>query len=470
MTEVTSQNEKVPPHPHQNCDKNDSCQTSASKSSRAPSVSFTLTSETDSVIQPSIRTPSPIPSSAANYVSLIPPLEPPLTFSTDESSQINKTHQPPICSKPPLPSSSSAVPYPPSHPIALFKPIKATFESNHDAKFRRQRLVSHAIGFASGTFDSASRSLLDGQPKKFDGLEVIQANSSSTWPSITVPPILLPRYNHIFTLFLALMLSITLAFFSALDATIQCTSIWDEVREGNDDYDNYQQQQIDDYFETRQAEAQKCTVLFLKVIVPVFPLIILLCFIACVRTLHDDRRWGRIQEDVEPPTVVTMTGEENDDEKRLDNLKDHVKNQAKHLKSCYKLLGLSLICLMLCTYAQVSIAAQSNEEEKLYYYDVYYNDAQPIVKMEFLSLGTINALGEVGQNANLYYTSWISLGLSITLVYALTRMAQVQRSTTRTLSAELVVITRHMEGQTTAVETMMEWTEGEKKFIYETRK
>ena len=49
----------------------------------------------------------------------------------------------------------------------------------------------------------------------------------------------------------------------------------------------------------------------------------------------------------------------------------------------------------------------------------------------FQSLAAVNAMGEVGDNANLYYSCWLSLGVSMALVYELSGMLLLQYCSTR---------------------------------------
>lgn len=310
--------------------------------------------------------------------------------------------------------------------------------------------------------------------------------SASTWPSITKSS-LIPKYNHIFTLFAALLLSTTLAFFSALDAALNCTrgmNVWslpflgkseryedqnyhdygnDRVLEdGGEDNYYYQYANKDDYYAAQLSQAEDCKDLFVSAMLPVCVTVVVLCLISCRWTI-DNQEWKEETDDRSVPESISFSGEKDRDRKRFEEFKDHVNHQVQHLKSCSQLVSTSLVCMGLWIYAKILISNESNapilddESEK------------NLFKLRFQSLGAMNYIGEVGQNANLYYSSWFSLLLSIALVYELGRITHKHYLTTQNIQAELARISRYRVTQTNAIEMIMTWSKAQQQVIKEKR-
>ncbi len=413
--------------------------------------------------------------------------------------------------------------------------------------------------------------------------------SASTWPSITkATEAVMPTYNHISTLFAALVLSTTLAFFSALDAALICTqgnrSVWsfsssnsiaeyfgfgaqNNEEDVSDDYYYYgqnktyyntrwrglEEEAVDNYYEDEDdgyenddemndqaaennygydqnanngddggnenenendemnvyydyndkngqnaagyyngngnyynngmsyygqnqsssslSKAEGCRELFSSSILIACPIVVLLAAFAFRRTIRDDGQWKKNAEQlssVSVPDTISLEQDHNSnrqnvdrDTKRLAEFRNHVENQCKHLKSCYQLFSIALVCAACWIYAQVLIANQSD------YPMVDDGQAQELFNLQFQSLGAMDHMGDVGQNANLYYSSWISLLVSIALVYELGRITLKHHETTRNLKVEMMRITRHKDTLTNGVEMIMTWSKAQQTLIKE---
>ncbi|GFH56102.1 hypothetical protein CTEN210_12578 [Chaetoceros tenuissimus] len=307
-------------------------------------------------------------------------------------------------------------------------------------------------------------------------------DSVSTWPSITKTH-LIPKYNHIFTLFAALLLSTALAFLSALDAAVNCTrglNVWSwedflpwlsREEDTLNDYYNYDGgRQLEEnemyyynnygdegnYYDANQAE--QCRDLFISATIPIYPIVILLSYICCRWTIDNNELKKQKDDQSSIPDNIYFSGELDRDRKRYEEFKEHVEHQSSHLTSCIKLCFLSLVCAMLCSYSKILIADESNAPRV----DV---DSQDLFKLRFQSLGALNYIGEVGQNANLYYSSWCSLAVSIALVYELGRITYKHFHVTKNLRHELDRITKYQFTQTNAVETVMTWSKSQQQVI-----
>lgn len=315
-----------------------------------------------------------------------------------------------------------------------------------------------------------------------------RGGESSPWPlsaRVASTTSLIPTYNHIFTLFSVLLLSTTLSFFSALDAALNCTRGTDvrifswfagsylvggrALQDGGQDeyYKNYYndnngygyQQNENGHYGDRITQAEQCRDLFTLAILPVCPFVMILCFICCRWTM-DDNEWKKdSKEDQNIPQTISFSGDEDRDHLRLEEFKRHVHHQLDHFKSCLQMLFLSIVCMGLWVYAKTLIANESNFP--------LANDGyeRNMFSLQFQSLGATNYIGEVGQNANLYYSSWISLLVSFALVYELVRISYKQSNMTRNLQAELERISRHNVTQTNAIEIIMTWSKSQQKVI-----
>jgi hypothetical protein len=317
-------------------------------------------------------------------------------------------------------------------------------------------------------------------------IQVERSSSSSTWPS-TAKSSILPTYNRIFALFATLLLSTTLALFSALDAAINCTrgtNVWslswfgsasDEVYyEGNrqleneennyyaDDGYEYQANGEDDNSNSEFNEAQNCKQLFTSSVLPVCPIVCVLSLISC-RWAVTSQEW-KTESSSEKNTKRTksFTGQPSHDFRRYEEFKAHVNNQAQHLKSCTALFLISLLCTGLWTYAMMLIAHDSD-------FPVYEDGDNNLFTFQFHSLGAIDYIGNVGQNANLYYSGWISLLVSFALMYELGRITQKQYLVTQELETELSRISRYSLTETNAVETIMTWSKSQQQLIKDNR-
>ena len=278
-------------------------------------------------------------------------------------------------------------------------------------------------------------------------------------------PIFLPKSNYLYSLFAAWIVSSSLAFFSALDAVRNCAEettidFWNwnlntNVQE-DDYYNNY-----DDAELMREEDAQQCHSLFWTSIVPICPVVIILSCIACQWTLKDNSKWDYMDDTDVPSTIVTKNM--NKDQSRLLKLRAHAHTQHEHLKSCIRLLLVSLLCLGLWLYAYRTIWDQSDEPF------LSNNVDNSLFQMRYTSLGAINAFGEVGQNANLYYSIWLSLGIGMAIVYEMVLMTHSQWKTTTACQNELNMVAKTQKLQAFGVEVMMTWSKTQKHLINEKR-
>ncbi len=322
-----------------------------------------------------------------------------------------------------------------------------------------------------------------------------KVGSASTWPSMTKASSILPTYNHIFTLFATLLLSTALAFFSALDAAVNCTkgtNVWshswfkyeaqedpkqyydddfnrrlEEVAENEDYYNGYGYQyqnqaknyDVDDDVDVDSSEAQKCKYLFTSAILTVCPAVVILCFVSFRWTQSQKWKAATSPGTTTEPRAKLDSGDFN----RFKEFQNHVTHQTRHLKNCFEVFFISLVCTALWVYAMAMIAHDSDfpfvdeEEEK------------NLFTQKFQSLGAIDYTGDVGQNANLYYSSWISLLVSFALVYELGRITHKQYLVTKDLEMEWARLSRYTTTETNAVETIMTWSKSQQQMIKDNR-
>jgi len=187
----------------------------------------------------------------------------------------------------------------------------------------------------------------------------------------------------------------------------------------------------------------------------------LLSCLACQWTLKDNSQWDYNDDNGVPSTIVTKSM--NKDQSRHFELRAHAKTQGQHLKSCIKLLLVSLLCLGLWLYAYRTIWDHSDEPI------LFNNVDNSLFQMRYTSLGAINAFGQVGQNANLYYSIWISLGIGIAIVYEMVLMTHSQWKTTTSCQNELNMVTKRQQLQAFGVEVMMTVSKTQKRLIQEKR-
>lgn len=315
------------------------------------------------------------------------------------------------------------------------------------------------------------------------------------------------KFNPIFVLFVGLILTSTLATISAFDAARNCTqgtNVWlnyfpsgssdsymnndnrnrfilRRVEDMNNDdkngkyYNNYYNYgdedgdngnyynddgESDEDYQNKFDQAEKCKLLFMNVLIPISVVVIAISIICCKWTLRDDTAFQMETKNRNIPTCIELTGEDGRDRKRYDEFKAYVLNQKQHLYSCYKLLVLSLICLSLWAYAMYMIADDSDQPvaDK-------QEEERNLFKFQYESLGAFNFLGEVGQNANLYYSTWISLILTLGLVYEAARITHKQHLSSSSLGSELELISRHMVSQTKEIEMVVTWSKSQQHMI-----
>ena len=181
-----------------------------------------------------------------------------------------------------------------------------------------------------------------------------------------------PRFSLYRTLLLCLLLTTTLAVGSAFDAKIQCLShemyyLLDLVDDDTVDVSEIviMQEQIE------------CVEMFSKVIKPVGA-ITLACGIAAVIFIHRHLRYtNSLEEHIKPP----------------------------HFAGLVKLLLIFMPVLIIWTYGIFSIMLRPKKRTE-------GNGRNP-----YNSLAAVDQKGHIGDNANLFYLSWISEGIVVSMFY-----------------------------------------------------
>ena len=232
---------------------------------------------------------------------------------------------------------------------------------------------------ASPSWESVSTFFLSHIP-------ILPSTSSSTHKLVQEilqeTPIDQPDATYTFHLLIALFLTTILAYFSALDAKNQCASI--------DGYIDQQQQQQDpsfydddfwanaslNSFWERLQEKHNCLQMFRWVVIPVTAVTctttsVAILFIRCHRP-HPDPR-------------------------------DIVAARRHHLHQCLRLCALLPLVLLAWSYGIIAIMLSPRDTTE--------------GENPYRSLAAVDHMGHIGQNANLYYFSWISIGLSVAVVY-----------------------------------------------------
>ena len=275
---------------------------------------------------------------------------------------------------------------------------------------------------------------------------------------------------------------------------------WNQQQNGNGYYAYYDQNS------NRYAKAESCRELFCPSILKSCPIVAFICALACRWTLKDDSQWKKdlrssaLKASLSPTSMSTPTfgpstaytytsahavpksislakGYNNRytmqyddrDTQRVEDFKSLVDNQCRHLRSCKMLLLLSIACMALWTRVQVLIEAQSDYPTTIYNDDDdgRQQEEEDLFNLQFQSLGAINNVGEVGQNANLYYSGWISHLITIALMHELSRITLKHRRTTKKLQLELAKISKHASSgtQTNAMETIMTKTKSQQQLM-----
>lgn len=195
-----------------------------------------------------------------------------------------------------------------------------------------------------------------------------------------------PEFGFLQLTWRLLLLSTALACCSAFDANHQCRSI---------QANNYYEELTDDA-ESNEGESESvaqrweeqllCKQMFYYVVVPV-GITILVGVILCSWILR--RHLTHISPDA-----------------RVDRLTRH----ARHYAACLQLAAVIFLMLLAWTYGTIAIMLrprfESGDDD-----DTSNNDNP------YQSLAAVDSMGHVSDNANLYYTCWISLGLVMALMY-----------------------------------------------------
>lgn len=181
-----------------------------------------------------------------------------------------------------------------------------------------------------------------------------------------------PNFTHFRMLLASLLLTTVLAVGSAFDARNQCIShelyyLLDLVDDGSLDVNEM----------VLQAQQMECVSMFRSVILPVGGVTLVLGGLALWMIHRHVRYTDSLVHDVRP----------------------------SHLSALVKLLVVLLGTLAIWTYGIFAIMLRPKNESS-------GNGRNP-----YNSLAAVDEMGHVGDNANLYYLSWISEGLIMALVY-----------------------------------------------------
>lgn len=227
------------------------------------------------------------------------------------------------------------------------------------------RPLSPEFGIRNVMLTSANHSVIHSPQKQRDGVKVNQLTSLGSSRIQGEPDL-----QHLDKILGALILTTLLVWLSALDAKNHCNSDGAySVYDMTEDYD-------DGFDYNQNAESKLCSRMFMFIIVPVCAATLLLSAIAF---------W--------------VLGRYNYNSALLDLID-------KNFQTYLLLLVIHTIIMLVWTFGIVAIMLQPRYLEN---YDTGDNPYQ--------SLAAVDSVGHVGDNANLYYTSWISMGLATALLY-----------------------------------------------------
>lgn len=274
-----------------------------------------------------------------------------------------------------------------SNPIAVIEPrVQAPLASPLDSVATATRTRSPIPRPSTKT--TIPQHLLDASPSwesvsTFFLGKVSAGTNTSTSTQKLVQEILqepqmdLPDAKYTMHLLLALMLTTTLACFSALDAKNQCINL--------DGYDVAMYDQLYDdgwyaynsnTFWERLQEKHNCLQMFRWVMIPVTVCTLSFGVVALVHI-----RLHYVQAD-QTDVLEVYRG---------------------HLHQCVRLFFIALPILVGWSYGIIAIMLSPRDST---------DGENP-----YRSLAAVDHMGHIGQNANLYYLSWFSVGLSIAVVY-----------------------------------------------------
>ena len=293
-----------------------------------------------------------------------------------------------------------------------------------------------------------------------------------------LPPLHEPRYHHAAPMFASLILSSTLAFMSGLDAYLRCGNPgsykffsewtdddnaavaeaagdlyddayvdeegeaedddggdnnrwrrrWLEDEDGGEDEDEFADEDASGDANNQYKEAESCDETFWTVLTPATVVGVAVGFVALCIVAFPRKKTATGQ--------TANTGGNHGDDHSLTSIGSterhassytgpdpyrRLKSRRRHLYQCGQLLLMSCLSLAVWVYGIVFLMLEPRGG---------YND-------NYRSLAAVDGWGRVGDNANLYYSTWASLGLSVAIVYELAGMSVLQWRSTRQAAREV---------------------------------
>ena len=286
-----------------------------------------------------------------------------------------------------------------------------------------------------------------------------------------LPPLHEPRYHHAATLFASLVLTSGLAFCSGFDAYMRCGSVdyskyfserWTDddgvaqemaggdgaeeyyddayVQNGDDDYgggnnddDNNNNnarrrgrwleeaaEEFDDDNDNKNDanyyNSESCDEAFKEVLVPATIVGAAVGIVALLIVAFPRKRDSATKNNEGDGS----DGDGGAESRSLSDPMRQLKSRQRHLVQCLQLFVMSCLALVAWVYCIVFLMLEPRG---------FYN-------INYKSLAAIDGWGRVGDNANLYFSAWASLGLSCGLSYELAGMCLLQWRSTRQAAEE----------------------------------
>lgn len=232
--------------------------------------------------------------------------------------------------------------------------------------------------------------------------------------SISTTEKMIKTVNPILYIWVGVAATSLLALLSALDATLHCTIAYDATIYEDNSYDD----DFIDEKQQREIEENFCISMFSTVILPTSIIAILCAILAIAILLYPESIFFTCTN----MDCTLLSGSSMEER--------HMRVRERRRKQLYSLWILSCIALIAWMYAIIflmvkppyDLTYQQRNQQINDYDDDNYNNfgsfvSNTIRMNQFQSLGAVNSLGQVGDNANLYYASWSSIGLSFALVY-----------------------------------------------------
>ena len=255
-----------------------------------------------------------------------------------------------------------------------------------------------------------------------------------------------PDFNHWCHLTMALLLCTSMAILSAYDAEMHCLQheIYAVLQLVNDDDEAIQEAYEAAYNTAIDNETMKCIHMFQRVVLPIggstaVCAVIALTIIYVYSWMNKRRHRDSINRNLTTGTSIpihdrhtaeklTIPAQHCDSDSQSSSMSGPISQSAKALLRPYvhqwstivsitvSLFILYLIMFALQTYSVIAVmltprtddSNSSNGNDA----DAANNNNNP-----YQSLAAVDRYGQVGDNANLYYLSWLSFGLSIALIY-----------------------------------------------------